>query len=85
DETAQVGIINLIYLAGLLSLNLGLMNILPFPALDGGRLLFVVIRKIAGKRISDQLEGKIHFIGIMILFGVMILVTFKDINTFILK
>ena len=85
DESAKAGVGNLIYLMALLSLNLGLINILPFPALDGGRLLFIVIRKFAGKAISDQLEGKIHFIGIMILFALMIFVTFKDINKFILK
>ena len=85
DQSARDGIFNLIYLAALLSLNLGLINMLPFPALDGGRLLFVFIRKVAGKAISDQLEGKIHFIGIMILFALMIMITFKDVNTFILK
>ncbi len=85
DESAQAGMENLIYLTALLSLNLGIINILPFPALDGGRLLFLGIRKIAGKAISDQLEGKIHFIGIMILFALMIMITFKDVNTFIFK
>jgi len=85
DESADAGIGSLVYLTALLSLNLGLINILPFPALDGGRLLFVIIRKFAGKAISDQLEGKIHFIGIMILMILMLLITFKDINTFIMK
>ena len=49
---------NVIYLLALLSLNLALVNILPFPALDGGRLLFILIRKITGKAVSDELEGK---------------------------
>ncbi|MCI8284122.1 MAG: site-2 protease family protein [Firmicutes bacterium] len=84
DKTAQKGMFNLIYLMALLSLNLGLVNILPFPALDGGRLLFIIIRRITGKMITDELENKIHFIGIMLLFALMIAITMKDINTFIL-
>lgn len=85
DKTVQTGMSNLILLTVLLSLNLGLFNILPFPALDGGRILFAVIRAFAGKAISDELEGKIHYIGIMILFALMILITMKDVNTFILS
>ncbi len=88
DKTAQTGMPNLVLLTVLLSLNLGLFNILPFPALDGGRILFVIIRAVVsaftGKTISDELEGKIHYIGIMILFGLMILITMKDVNTFLL-
>ena len=85
DQGAQAGILNLIYLLALLSLNLALVNILPFPALDGGRLLFIVIRKITGKAISDELEAKIHLIGMMLLFSLMIFITVKDFNVFILK
>ena len=76
---------NVIYLLALLSLNLALVNILPFPALDGGRLLFILIRKITGKAVSDELEGKIHLIGMAILFSLMIFITLKDFNMFILK
>jgi len=83
DQTAQVGIPNLLMLTVLLSLNLGLINILPFPALDGGRIVFVVIRAVTGKMISDKLEGAIHLAGIMILFGLMILITCKDVNSLI--
>lgn len=83
DETAQAGILNLIFLAVILSLNLGLFNILPFPALDGGRILFVIIRAITGKAISDELENRIHYAGLMILFGLMILITFKDVYSYI--
>lgn len=83
NDTAKEGIIYVVYLAALLSLNLAIMNMLPFPALDGGRLLFLVIRKITGKRVTDEMEGKIHFIGIMLLFGLMIYVTWNDIIKFI--
>ena len=83
DQVSRTGIFNMLYLMALLSLNLGLVNILPFPALDGGRLLFVIIRIFTGKAISDELESKIHFAGIMILFMLMILITFKDIKSLI--
>ena len=85
DQSVQVGLLNVIYLAALLSLNLALVNILPFPALDGGRLLFIVIRKLTGKAISDELEAKIHLLGMFLLFALMIYITFKDFNMFILK
>ena len=75
--------IYVVYLASLLSLNLAIMNMLPFPALDGGRLLFLLIRKITGKRITDAVEGKIHFIGIILLMVLMVYVTWNDIVKFI--
>lgn len=83
NEAAKSGIMYVIYLAALLSLNLAIINLLPFPALDGGRLLFLVIRLFTGKRVSDELEGKIHFVGICILFALMIYVTFNDVIKFI--
>ncbi len=83
NEAAKSGVIYVIYLAALLSLNLAIINMLPFPALDGGRLLFLVIRLFTGKRVSDATEGKIHFIGIMLLFTLMIYVTFNDVIRFI--
>lgn len=85
DQSVQVGFLNVIYLMALLSLNLALVNILPFPALDGGRLLFIVIRKLTGKAISDELEAKIHLLGMFLLFSLMIFITLKDFNMFILK
>ncbi|MBR2619646.1 MAG: RIP metalloprotease RseP [Firmicutes bacterium] len=83
NDSAKMGFIYVVYLAALLSLNLAVINMLPFPALDGGRLLFLVIRKITGKRVTDEMEGKIHFIGIMLLFALMIYVTWNDIIRFI--
>lgn len=83
DQVSRTGIFNMLYLMALLSLNLGLINILPFPALDGGRILFVFIRTVTGKVITDEIESKFHFAGIMILFMFMILITFKDIKTLI--
>jgi regulator of sigma E protease len=81
--TVKAGFINFVYFMALLSLNLAIINMLPLPALDGGRLLFIIARKITGKAITDDMEGKIHFIGIMLLFGLMIYVTWNDITRFI--
>ena len=84
NDSASHGFMNVIYLAALLSLNLAVINLLPFPALDGGRLLFLVIRKITGKRVTDELEGKIHFIGMMLLLLLMVYVTYNDVLKFII-
>lgn len=83
NETAKSGVIYVVYLAALLSLNLAIINLLPLPALDGGRLLFLLIRKITGKRVTDEMEGRIHFIGITLLFMLMIYVTFYDVIKYI--
>ena len=83
NDSAKMGFIYVVYLAALLSLNLAVINLLPFPALDGGRLIFLLIRKITGKRVTDEMEGKIHFIGILLLFALMIYVTWNDIIRFI--
>ena len=83
NDSAKAGVIYVIYLSALLSLNLAVMNLLPLPALDGGRLLFLVIRKITGKHMTDEMEGKIHFVGIMLLLLLMVYVTWNDIVRFI--
>ena len=83
-DTAKRGVIYLAQLTAFISLNLAIVNMLPFPALDGGRLLFLVIRKFTGRTISDETEGKIHFVGLMLLFGLMIYITFQDVGRFIL-
>jgi len=83
-DTAKMGWISLAQLTAFISLNLAIVNMLPFPALDGGRLLLMVIRKFTGRTISDETEGKIHFVGLMLLFGLMIYITFQDIGRFIL-
>ena len=84
-DVAPYGMVNLFYLAALISLNLGIINLVPFPALDGGRLLFLLIRKITGKAITDEIEGRVHLIGIIVLFAFMALITFQDIGRFIIK
>ncbi len=64
----------------LLSLNLAVLNLLPFPALDGGRLLFVLIESVRGKRVPPEKEGLVHFVGLVILLVFMLVVAFADIN-----
>lgn len=81
-EVAQAGgPIALIEFLGLLSLNLAFVNLLPFPALDGGRLVFVVLEWLrGGKKIDPQKEGLVHLVGIAVLIGFMILITFFDVQ-----
>ncbi|MCI8327024.1 MAG: RIP metalloprotease RseP [Lachnospiraceae bacterium] len=64
----------------LLSANLGVMNLLPLPALDGGRLVFLIIEGIRGKKVDPEKEGMFHFIGICLLMALMVLVMFNDIR-----
>lgn len=69
---------NIVQLMALMTINLAIFNILPFPALDGGRLLFVVIEGITGKRVNPKWERYIHQTGMAILLALMLLVTFND-------
>jgi len=79
-EVARAGISPLLEFAAFLSINLGLLNLFPLPALDGGRIAFVILEKIRrGKRISPQTEGKVHLIGFILLIGVLIAITYNDI------
>ncbi|WP_043933325.1 RIP metalloprotease RseP [Bacillus sp. EB01] len=84
DEVAQSGIYNLMRWAAILSINLGIMNLLPLPALDGGRLLFFAIEAVRGKPVDRQKEGMVHFIGFALLMLLMLVVTWNDIQRFFL-
>ena len=83
-ETARSGFVNFLYLVAVISLNLGVINLFPLPALDGGRILFLAIAAVIRRPIPEKVEGAIHFAGILLLFGLMILVTGKDILKLIL-
>ncbi|MCD8156209.1 MAG: RIP metalloprotease RseP [Clostridiales bacterium] len=72
--------LNMLNIGILLSANLGVINLLPLPALDGGRLVFLFIEVIRRKRISEDKEGMVHFIGLMCLFALMIFVMFNDVR-----
>lgn len=78
-QVARLGFTYLLQFMALLSLNLALINILPFPALDGGRILFVIIEKFKGKPVKQSVEAWIHTIGFWILIALIVVVTYKDI------
>ncbi|MDR2088368.1 MAG: RIP metalloprotease RseP [Clostridiales Family XIII bacterium] len=81
-DVAKDGMLQLAQLTALISLNLGIVNLLPIPALDGCRFVFLFIRKITGRAVTDEMEGKVHFVGLMLLFALMIFVTFQDVARF---
>ena len=70
---------NMLNMAVLLSANLGVMNLLPLPALDGGRLVFLIIEAIRRKPINRRIEGMVHFAGLMLLMALMLVVMYNDI------
>lgn len=80
DQAAHSGIYYLMKWAAFLSINLGIMNLLPLPALDGGRLTFFAIEALRGRPIDRQKEGLVHFIGFALLMLLMIIVTWNDIK-----
>ncbi len=73
DITRQ-GLINILLLLPILSINLGIMNLLPLPALDGGRMIFTTWEMITGRPVKRNVEAIIHFVGIILLFALVILV-----------
>ncbi|MGN1267267.1 MAG: RIP metalloprotease RseP [Dorea sp.] len=80
DYGVLVVISQLMYWGILLSANLGVMNLLPLPALDGGRLVFLFVEAIRGKRVSPEKEGWVHTLGIVLLMALMVFVMFNDIK-----
>lgn len=78
-EAAESGFLSLLSLAAFISINLGFMNLLPIPALDGSKLIFLMIEGIRGKALPVEKEGYIHFIGFVFLIGFMLFITYKDI------
>lgn len=81
-ESAKIGLIYVIYLMGYLSLNVGFINLLPIPAFDGGRILFMLIEKVRKKPLNPKVENTIHSIGFILLMVLMIIITFNDITRF---
>ena len=79
DQTRTAGFYSVLNLIALLSINVGIMNLLPFPAFDGGRILFLIIEKIKGKPIKPETENLIHSIGFYLLLLLLVYVTINDI------
>ena len=88
DETYQeskeygttIVIMQMLNIGVLLSANLGVFNLLPIPALDGGRLVFLFVEAIIGKRVPPEKEGIVHMIGMMFLLMLMVFVLFNDLK-----
>lgn len=78
-QAARLGFVYLLQFTALLSLNLAVINILPFPALDGGRILFLLVEKVKGKPVRRELEALIHNIGFILLIALVVFITYKDI------
>lgn len=75
-----LALLSMINFSIFLSANLGIMNLLPIPALDGGRLVFLIIEAIRRKKISPEKEGMVHFVGLVALMALMVFVMFNDIR-----
>ncbi|MDE6784727.1 MAG: site-2 protease family protein [Ruminococcus sp.] len=82
-ESAGDAVFSLAYMTALITINLGIFNLLPIPGLDGGRLLFCLIELIRRKPVKPEHEGYVHLAGMVLLFGVMIFATFNDIMNLI--
>ncbi len=78
-QAIKYGFWTVLSLMSMLSLNLAVLNVLPIPALDGGRLLFVVLEKFIGKKVNPEWERKIHAVGMFVLMGLILLITINDI------
>lgn len=78
-QVARQGFVYLLQFSAVLSINLAIINALPFPALDGGRILFLFIEKIKGSPVKKEIEGTIHYIGFALLMLLILVVTFKDV------
>lgn len=89
EQTKSYGVLtvvaNMLSLAILLSANLGVMNLLPLPALDGGRLVFLFIEAIRGKRVPPEKEGYVHGLGMLLLLALMVFVLYNDIVRIFIK
>lgn len=78
-QQRSAGIASLIYLTAFLSINVGVINLLPIPAFDGGHILFIIIEKIKGSPINPELENKIHSIFLILLLILMVIITINDV------
>lgn len=80
NDGIYYALLNMLNICIFLSANLGVMNLLPLPALDGGRLVFLIVEAIRRKKVDPDKEGMVHFVGIVLLMGLMVLVMFNDIR-----
>jgi len=81
-EAAERGVAMLLKWSAILSVNLGIMNLLPLPALDGGRLVFLFLEALRGRPVDPQKEGMVHFLGFAFLMLLILVITWNDIQRF---
>ena len=79
NQAAQDSLLTVLALTAFLCLNLGFVNLLPLPALDGSRIIFLIIEGLRGRPINSKIEGMVHFVGLLALMGLMLLITYQDI------
>jgi regulator of sigma E protease len=77
---SQAGVSAFLKLVGVISVNLGVLNIIPVPGLDGGRLFFVLLSAALRRRLSPQVEAAIHAVGFVLLLGLLVVVSVADIR-----
>jgi len=82
NEAAKTGFLSVLYLTAIISLNLGILNLLPVPALDGGRLFFLFIELVRRKPLPAEKEGMVHFVGLVALMALSVFLMYKDIIKF---
>ena len=78
-NVASLGLNYFLHIFVIITINLGVFNLFPIPALDGGRLLFLIIEAIIGRPLNRKIEGIVHFVGLVLMLGLAIIVTFNDI------
>ena len=80
NEASKYSFLSVLSLAAVISINLGIVNLLPLPALDGGRLIFILIEIIKGSPVDSKKEGFVHFAGFVFLMAFMIYMVIKDLG-----
>ena len=83
STVARSGVLTILQFIGVLSVNLAVLNILPFPALDGGRLFFIGYEFVTGKKPKPKIEHWVNFIGLIVIMSLLALVTLNDIRRII--
>ena len=84
DKAIKAAIQNVVYIGAVLSANLGVLNLFPIPALDGGRILFLLIEAVRRKPMDIETESKLQFLGFVFLMGLMAFVIFSDIKKYMI-
>ena len=85
DYGWQSVLVSMLNITLMLSVNLGILNLLPIPALDGGRLVFLLLEIIRGKPVPPEKEGMVHFVGLMFFMVLMVFIFFNDLSNIFMK